>query len=254
MSVEYGKEFWAEDEYGERARVCLTRETTKRTNENGTYGTATCIVGTWGSSFKVHVCTQSPCPLSKQPWEYRRTDRPPKHVRVVVDAVVAARPPPPTLPPAPIAVGRADAAEPRSGGARSSTTPLHPPRTDPPDMGSPHTMALPPPEHAAEPPTPPRPPPLPPPADPPPPAPPPPAPAANSPVVAGAQSSGTEGIGNEADPRPNGTNTGPAPAPLLRQATGVRANADDVIAVAENCFRKPYSFVGLTAPIVLGRV
>ena len=48
--------------------------------------------------------------------------------------------------------------------------------------------------------------------------------------------------------------SGPAIAvldPPAAPGLGLRATSEDVVAIAERCFRKPFAFVGLYAPIIL---
>ena len=251
MAPDYGVCFCIQDAGGKRLNVYFDKNAgRKRTEWHGTYGRVRCAEGHWTGTTLIHLCTQTPCPRYKEPWTYRPRDEQPEHVTLVLDPVVAGAPASgssPTLVLNPVVAGSSASGSSSSSSASSSSSPrvvdegaAAPPGCAPATDKESETPsccgnawagggeAAASSETSRPPPTPPS-----------PPAAPPPLPPPKAPESAPGSAAPAEG-----------SSIAVAPHGLPNDA--IRCGRDDVIAVAEHCFRKPFSFVGLTAPIVLG--
>ena len=75
------------DEHGDRVKVYFSQaDGRKREDKHGIYGMVRCTAGNSilaPGPTKIHLCASTPCPLYKQPWLYRPTEFPPKHVTLL---------------------------------------------------------------------------------------------------------------------------------------------------------------------------
>ena len=224
MHKEYGERFWVKDEFGDLSRVYFSQEDgQKRETAAGIYGKVLCEEGNLAPGpWKIHLCSATPCPLYKPPWTYRPTEEQPKHVTLVDE-------PPPVADPAASSDSSSSSSSSEDESSEAGTAPL--PLPPGPSVPLP-----------AE-------------------------PDARLPLSAPPQSAGPPvGLGDmvvvddddaghaAADSSRAAADSSQAAAPALPAVPEVLGDAADVEAVAEQCFRKPFAFVGLAGPVVLSHV
>ena len=214
MSLSYGDKFWIVDDAGGRSEVFFSGSAGRmRRFPHGIFGTVECCAGSWvgGGSTKIHLCASRPCPALRDLTSYD---------------------------------------------CKRDTPPIHVQRCDPPAASSSSSSSFSSSSSRSSSSS------------------TPPGPLDESAVVAATGSH--EVVGGDPDDRisfddasmwsiaasraPSPT-SGPAPEPPLAAigvsetptapALGLRATSEDVLAIAEHCFRKPFAFVGLLAPAVL---